>query len=287
MAIFNKVYIEISNICNIQCSFCPVVERDKQIMSVEDFKKVIAQAAPLAKEICLHLMGEPLAHPQIKEIFNICDENDVKIQLTTNGILIKRYQELLLNSKCIRQVNFSLQSYKDNFPNKDLRQYLIPILGFTLMLHEKRPETYVNLRLWNVDAESMDNEEIFQEVEKFYDIEIKRLVDVGNIKSKRIWNRVYLHFDSRFEWPDMEIPYQGDTGRCHGILNHIGIHADGVVVPCCLDKEAQINLGNCLEQDLNEILSSKRAQAMKIGFESNKRVEELCKHCSYITRFAK
>lgn len=287
MAIFNKVYIEISNICNIQCSFCPVVERDKKIMSVEDFKKVITQAAPLAKEICLHLMGEPLAHPQIKEILKICDENSVKIQLTTNGILIKRYQELLLNSKCIRQVNFSLQSYKDNFPNKDLRQYLIPILGFSLMLQEKRPEVYVNLRLWNVDAESMDNEEIFQEVEKFYDIEIKRSVDVGNIKSKRIWNRVYLHFDSRFEWPDMEIPYQGDKGRCHGILNHIGIHANGVVVPCCLDKEAQINLGNCLEQDLKEILSSKRAQAMKVGFESNKRVEELCKHCSYITRFTK
>lgn len=287
MAIFNKVYIEISNICNIQCSFCPVVERDKKIMSVDDFKKVIKQAAPLAKEICLHLMGEPLAHPQIEEILQICDESDVKIQLTTNGILIKRYQELLLRSKCIRQINFSLQSYKDNFPNKDLRKYLVPILGFTLMLQEKSPEVYVNLRLWNVDAESMDNEEIFQEVEKFYDIEIKRSVDVGNIKSKRIWNRVYLHFDSRFEWPDMELPYQGDTGRCHGILNHIGIHANGVVVPCCLDKEAQINLGNCLEQDLNEILSSDRATAMKIGFESNKRVEDLCKHCSYITRFAK
>lgn len=287
MALFKKIYIEISNICNIQCSFCPVVERDKEMMSIDQFRRILIQAKPLAQEICLHLMGEPLAHPKIEDILKICDENEVKIQLTTNGLLIKRYQDLIINSRCIRQINFSLQSYKDNFPNKDLRPYLIPILGFTLLLNERRPEAYVNLRLWNVDAESQDNEEIFKEVEKFYEIEIKRTVDVGNIKSKRIWNRVYLHFDSRFEWPDLKIPNQGEQGRCHGILNHIGIHTNGVVVPCCLDKEAQINLGNCLDQNLVDILASPRAMAMKKGFQENKRVEELCKHCSYITRFTK
>lgn len=287
MGLLNKIYIEISNICNIQCSFCPVVERDKEIMNVDDFEKILIQAKPKAKEICLHLMGEPLAHPKIKEILQICDDNDVQIQLTTNGILINRYQDLIINSKCIRQINFSLQSYKDNFPNKDLRQYLIPILGFTLRLFEARPQTYVNLRLWNVDSNTSDNEEIFSEVEKFYEIEINRSVDVGNIKSKRIWNRVYLHFDSRFDWPDMKLPHQGDTGRCHGVLNHIGIQADGVVVPCCLDKEAQINLGNCLEEDLDSILNSSRVNAMRSGFQNNKRVEELCKHCTYISRFTK
>lgn len=287
MAVFKKIYIEISNICNIQCSFCPVVERDKHMMSVEQFKSVLAQAKTHAQEICLHLMGEPLAHPKITEILKICDEEGVQIQLTTNGLLLKRYQDVLINSKCLRQINFSIQSYQDNFPHKDLRQYLIPILGFTLLLHEKKPETYVNLRLWNVDAQEVDNEEIFQEIEKFYDIQINRTVDVGNIKSKRIWNRVYLHFDSRFEWPELSLPYQGEQGRCHGMSNQLGIHANGVVVPCCLDKEAQIDLGNVFEKELSDIINSDRAVAIAEGFKNNKRVEELCKHCTYISRFSK
>lgn len=287
MALFSKVYIEISNICNIQCSFCPVVEREKQMMSLEQFKHVLLQAKPYAKEICLHLMGEPLAHPKIKEILTICDEENVQVQITTNGLLIKRYQDILVRSRCLRQINFSLQSYKDNFPHKDLRQYLIPILGFTLLLQQKRPEVYVNLRLWNVDASDNENEEVFQELEKFYEIEIKRSVDVGHIKSKRIWNRVYLHFDSRFEWPDMSLPNQGEQGRCHGLINQLGIHTNGTVVPCCLDKEAQIDLGNVFEKSLEDILNSSRAIAIKEGFQNNRRVEKLCQHCSYITRFTK
>lgn len=287
MSRFKKVYIEISNICNVQCSFCPVIERDKEIMSVEQFKKTLLQAKPLADEICLHLMGEPLAHPQIKEIFEICDNENVQVQLTTNGLLLKRYQDMLINSKCLRQINFSLQSYQDNFPHKDLRQYLIPILGFTLLLHDKKPESYVNLRLWNIHDQRLDNEEVFQEIEKFYEIKINRAVDVGNIKSKKIWNRVYLHFDSRFEWPELSLPYQGEQGRCHGLISHIGIHANGVVVPCCLDKEAQINLGNVFEDSLENIIAGVRATAIVDGFKNNKRVEELCKHCSYISRFSK
>lgn len=284
---FKRVYIEISNICNIQCSFCPVVERDNQIMSVEQFEKVISQVDGKTEEVCLHLMGEPLAHPKIAQILNICEDKNILVQLTTNGILIKRHAELLLNTKALRQINFSLQSYQDNFPDRDLRQYLIPILGFTRQLHEQKPEVYVNLRLWNIFDSTHDNEPIFTEIEKFYEVEVKRSVDVGNIKSKRIWNRVYLHFDSRFEWPSFDNEYQGEEGRCHGLINQLGIHADGTVVPCCLDKEAQIDLGNCLKENLEDILNSEKATKIREGFLNNIRVDKLCQHCSYASRFIK
>lgn len=284
---FKRVYIEISNICNIQCSFCPVVERDNKIMSVEEFENALNQVSPFTEEICLHLMGEPLAHPKIKEILKLCDDAGIKVMITTNGLLLKRYQELLIASKCIRQINFSIQSYKDNFPDKDLRQYLIPILGFTLMVNEKREDMYINLRLWNYDVDQGENEEIYLEVEKFYSIEIKRQADVGNIKSKKIWNKVYLHFDSRFEWPDMDLPNLGDTGRCHGMVNHIGIQANGDVVPCCLDKESVINLGNIFKTNLKDILNTERSIRMREGFKNGRLTEELCQRCSFIRRFNK
>ncbi len=282
-----RIYVEISNICNIQCSFCPVVERDNKIMSVEEFKNVLGQISPYTDEICLHLMGEPLAHPKIKEILNICDDSGIQVMITTNGILIKRYQDLLLSSKCIRQVNFSLQSYKDNFPDKDLHGYLTPILGFSLLAEKQKPDLYINYRLWNYDVDTGENEEIFQACEKFYEVEIKRVADVGGIKSKKIKGRVYLHFDSRFEWPAMDQPILGDKGRCHGMISHMGIQANGDVVPCCLDKESVINLGNVFKTDFKSIIESSRAVKMREGFQNNTLTEELCKRCSFITRFKK
>lgn len=283
---FKKINIEISNICNVQCSFCPVVERDKYVMSSDQFKAVAHQIKPLTERITLHLMGEPLAHPKLKEILQICDELELKVEITTNALLLKRYQDLLLETQSIVQINFSLQAYQDNFPHKDFRKFFIPILVFTETAHLKRPDLYINFRLWNVDIGDDVNEEIFKEIEIFYGVKINRTVDVGHIKSKRIWNRVYLHFDSRFEWPSLNAPFQGDNGKCHGLKGHIGIHADGTVVPCCLDMEATIKLGNCFEDSVPEILNSPRAKAMRDGFSKGILVEDLCKHCSYIKRFS-
>lgn len=282
---FKRVYIEISNICNIQCSFCPVVERDNRMMSIEEFKNALSQVKPFTDEICLHLMGEPLAHPKIKEILKICDESQIKVMITTNGILLKRYQDTLLNSSCIRQINFSLQSYKDNFPEKDLHSYFSPILDFSIGVNESRPDMYINFRLWNYDVDKGENEEIFLACEKFYQTKIKREVDVGNFKSKKIWNRIYLHFDSRFEWPDMNLPNLGTHGKCHGMIDHMAIQANGDVVPCCLDKESVINLGNIFKSSFKDILNSKRATLMREGFQESKLVEELCQKCSFVRRF--
>lgn len=282
-----RIYIEISNICNVQCSFCPVLAREKMVMGLDQFEKIIQQAAPLAEEICLHLLGEPLAHPQFLDILSLCQKYGAKIQLTTNGLLLKRYQNELANSPSIRQINFSLQAFRDNFPAKDLTEYLRPILEFTKMASALNPDLYVNYRLWNQSAAFCDNEEIYQLLESYFDIVINRRVDVGAIKSKRIWQKLYLHFDSRFEWPSMELPHQGTLGRCHGVLKHIGIHADGTVVPCCLDDKALIPLGNCRSTSLVDILKGERAQAMADGFLRGVLVEKLCQHCSYINRFKK
>jgi len=145
----------------------------------------------------------------------------------------------------------------------------------------------VNFRLWNQQSNDSDNEEIFQEIESHFNIVINRGIETGVIKSKRIWNRVYLHFDSRFQWPTFSLPYQGTSGRCHGTTNHIGIHADGTVVPCCLDKNGSINLGNVNETSIHDILASERFVSMRDGFLKGVLVEELCQHCSFITRFDK
>jgi radical SAM protein with 4Fe4S-binding SPASM domain len=263
------------------------VEKDKKLMDVVEFEAVLKQEAPLAEIVCLHLLGEPLAHPRFSEILDVCERYNTQIELTTNGILIKRYKERILNSPCIRQVNFSIQAFKDNFPERDLDPYLIPLFEFAKESHTQRPELYTNFRLWNQESNDSDNEDVFLKIESYFNITINRNVETGAIKSKRIWNRLYLHFDSRFEWPSFSLPHQGAHGRCHGTVNHIGIHADGTVVPCCLDKNAAINLGNVNEQSLQTILDSERFVTMRDGFLKGVLVEPFCQHCSFIKRFDK
>lgn len=256
-------------------------------MDVAEFEAVLKQVAPLAEIVCLHLLGEPLAHPKFSQILDICEQYNTQIDLTTNGILIKRYSERIVNSPVVRQVNFSIQAFKDNFPERDLDPYLLPIFDFAKSAHALRPELYVNFRLWNQQSNDSDNEAVFQKIEAYFDLTINRNVETGAIKSKKIWNRVYLHFDSRFEWPSFSLPHLGTRGRCHGAVNHIGIHADGTVVPCCLDKSGAINLGNVKEQSLQSILNSERFTKMRDGFLNGVLVEDFCQHCSFIARFGK
>ncbi len=284
---FKRVYLEISNICNVQCSFCPIVEKDKKLMDLLEFENILKEVAPLTEIVCLHLMGEPLAHPKFLEILAICKKYNTQVDLTTNGILTKKYTEAMIGATCIRQVNFSLQAFKDNFPDRDLTPYLDPIFKFVKLAHEQRPSMYTNFRLWNQESNHSNNEDIFLKIEDAFEIKINRNVEVGAIKSKNIWNRLYLHFDSRFEWPSFLLPHQGTQGRCHGAVNHIGIHADGTVVPCCLDKNAAINLGNAKTEKLTDILTGDRFTKMRNGFLNGVLVEKFCQHCTFINRFKK
>lgn len=288
---FFRTYIEISNICNLQCTFCPEVEREKKVLSTADFRKILKQVLPHTEQVCLHLMGEPLAHPEFREILNICDEENATIHLTTNGTFLSKYGfETFFKSKCLRQINFSLHSFKDNFPGQDMRPYLYDILQFSKEALKERPELYINYRLWNLPdptGTKKENQDIVDHVCEFFQVPLNERVDVGFKKSKNIVGRTYFHFDTRFEWPNFSDPERGEKGFCHALSQQIGIHADGTVVPCCLDKEAGIPLGNVLETSFEEVLRSPRLVKMRDGFRQHILTEELCRKCTYIQRFDK
>jgi radical SAM protein with 4Fe4S-binding SPASM domain len=281
-----KIYLEISNICNLQCSFCPEVVREKKLMGLAQVDQLLKAAEPLCQQVCLHLMGEPLNHPHFNEILSLAQKNNVKLNITTNGTLIHR---LLLDHphfECIEQINFSLQSYPDNHPDRDINQYLAPIFSFSLLALEKRPELYINYRLWNQGSEWSENK-VVTAIENFFDLKINSNVDVAWKKSKKLKGRLYLNYDSRFEWPALSAPNYGEIGTCHALDHHIGIHADGTVVPCCLDKEAKIKLGNAFVTPLAEILNNNLSTELRDGFKRGELLHPLCQHCQFATRFKK
>ena len=285
---FTKINIEISNICNLQCSFCPEVIRTKKLMDLDLFREIIKQVAPLTEQVCFHLMGEPLVHPQFSELVQICDEYHVKIFLVSNGVLLRPPLAENLLHPAFRQVNFSLHSFFDNYPEKDPTLYLEKIFRFTEIAFERRPDLYINYRLWNLNdprGTATNNTEMLDRIAQYFNVSFPDKIDVIKNKSLNIKNRLYLHYDTEFVWPSLDLPILGSVGSCYGLTSHIGILVDGTVVPCCLDKEGNIALGKIQDQPITEILAGEKAQNILKGFRQKKLVDPLCQRCQYIERF--
>jgi radical SAM protein with 4Fe4S-binding SPASM domain len=288
---FRRVYIEISNICNLKCSFCPEVERQSKVMNPELFRRVLGEVAPFTNEVCLHLMGEPLGHPQFKEIIRSCEDVAVPVNLTTNGMLLHGERSELLLRPIIRQLNISVQSFEANFPNQDPTNYMRRIFQFSRRAIDERPDLYVNYRLWDMRLPtevSEENSRIKLMIEQEFHTDLEsRLIDIRRKKAVRLAGRIYVDFDTRFDWPSLTMPFRSEQGTCHGLINHVGIHADGTVVPCCLDKEAVLSLGNLQTETFSQIVSSERARTMVEGFQRGQLVEDLCQKCTFVSRFDK
>ena len=260
-------------------------------MSVEQFSSLAATIAPMTNEVVLHLLGEPLSHPELGGILAAAHKNALPINIVTNGLLLTGERvDLVLNSN-VRQVSISLQSFSDNFPNQDPTNYVHRVKSFVDRALAHRPDMYINLRFWDLEGTTPDQtnhnhdmRQIISEEFKFSWDDIK--VDVRRRKNHRLTGRLYLHFDSRFLWPSRDNEVQQESGFCHGLTGHFGIHADGTLVPCCLDHKADIPLGNVFTHSVEEILNSPRATAMRKGFEKNGQLaEDLCRRCGFITRF--
>lgn len=252
------------------------------------FRKIVEQVAPISEQIALHLMGDPLVHPKLPELIAICSEYGARIFLVTNGVLLREDKAELLLHPAFRQVNFSLHSFADNFPEKDPSTYLEKIFAFTEKAFRERPDLYINYRLWNL-AEGLgagsQNLEVLRRIEERFGKIPDLNIDVKLQKSRLVKQRLYLHFDTEFTWPSLDLPVLGQQGTCYGLSSHFGVLVDGTVVPCCLDKEGAIPLGNVNEMAISDILGSHRAQAMLKGFRERRLVESLCQRCQYIERF--
>ena len=258
------------------------------MMTVQLFEKVIQQVSSLTDQVCLHLMGDPLVHPQLAQFIELCARYETRVFFVTNGVLLREDKVETLLHPIIRQVNFSLHSFNDNYPNRDPSAYLEKIFKYTERAFQERPDLFINYRLWNLaEPRGLDqkNTSILARIEDYYGLTVDKNIDVKSEKSFKIKNRLYLHYDTEFTWPALDLPIIGTQGTCLALKSHFGILADGAVVPCCLDKEASISLGNINTQDIQEILDGPRSQSLRKGFQKRILIEDLCQRCNYIERF--
>lgn len=274
---FRKVYLEISNICNLSCRFCPGTKRAKKAMTQEELAILLPKLRPYTDFIYFHLMGEPLLHKNLQEFLELAGSYGFKVILTTNGTLLKKQQEMLLASPALHKINISLHAFEANDLSVPFSQYLTDCFAFGQASAGKKLVVY---RLWNNGGENRQNEDILKTMlQHFPENWIKERLGT------RIAHHTYLEYGDKFDWPDLNAPEGSEKVFCYGLRDQLGILCDGTVVPCCLDHNGDLALGNLLTQDMDEILNSPRAKAIYEGFSNREAAEELCRKCGYARRF--
>jgi radical SAM protein with 4Fe4S-binding SPASM domain len=285
---FYRIYIELTNVCGLSCSFCPTKELPNKEMDLAFFESIIFQSKRYTKEIACHVVGDPLTLSNLDSYLDIIHKHGLKAMLTTSGYFLKKHSYKTLFHPCVKQINISLNSFNKNDTSLTFEQYITPILALCKEKLVRKVELFINLRVWNLDemmSERTFNETLFEKLSDTFSVNLNLdTVYDERPKSIRLANKILVHFDNYFEWPSLKNENYGH-GTCQGLQSHIAILASGKVVPCCLDCDGIIELGDLHENSLNDILSAKRSVKMIEGFNKDKAVEELCQKCSYKKRF--
>ncbi len=290
---FKKIYVEITNACNLDCSFCPGTLRGKRFMPAASFEMAVAKIRPFTDYIYLHVMGEPLLHPEFPEILAIAGVSGIKVNIATNGTLIGKYHDTLLKSDALRQINFSIHCSEMQRKAQIPADYIPRILNFIGECSGTR-EIYLVLRLWNNDLGAYDNAGIISLIKDRFGLESDFAAQMPHGKGILLARNVFLSMGKTFEWPDISRGKNDNPegshacGRvfCLGLRDQCAILADGTIVPCCLDKDAAIPLGNIFTDDFSQVVTSSRAREILKGFSEGRAVERLCENCGFRRRFS-
>ncbi len=287
----DRCYIEITNTCNLDCHFCPKHHRKRRQLSEEEFDLLTDRVRGKVCFLYFHLMGEPMLHPLLPQFVTMAMEKGFKTVLTSNGTLLHRAMALL--DTLPYKIQLSLHSHESN-ARGELSGYMDQVMRFSTQAAGKG--TCMVLRLWNQGGMDRENEEVMRLIEKYVPKPWKERPD-----GFRLCDNLYLEFDRKFEWPggggkaasdDSDGKQEESDGKleaspskskqeyfCKALIKQIGVLSDGSLVPCCLDHDGDVILGNLFHQSLEEILASPRAQALVEGFRHHAATEPLCQSC--------
>lgn len=283
---FKKVYIEITNVCNLSCAFCPKTRRKPGFMEEDLFLRILNEVKGFTRSLYFHVLGEPLLHPGLGRFLAACQEAGTRVNITTNGTLVRSAGDILLSSPALRQVNFSLHSFEANMNTCSVDEYINTIFEF-IQAARSRTSLSIILRLWNLGEGSANegNQYLLRRIEEFFQLPYRIEEKLTPVNGLKLEDRIFLNQAMTFQWPDQGDRELEEKGFCYGLRDQIAFLVDGTVVPCCLDSEAGIDLGNIRTQCLHDILQSERASYFYDSFSQRKVVEPLCRKCSYRLRF--
>lgn len=274
---FKKVYVEITNNCNLNCSFCSKVEKPRRNMTKEEFDHILTEIKPYTDNIYLHVKGEPLLHKDLIDFLHIAEKHNLNVNITTNGVLFPTKVEQLSNCKSLKKINFSLHS------ENNIEDYEEKIFKSVEKLSS---DVTIIYRLWTLKDGKIDEKstKTVEKIIKYYNLSPNIVEKIYNENNVKISSTIYVDKDNEFDWPD-ESTEESKEGFCMALKTQIAILVDGTVVPCCLDCNGNIPLGNIYTESFESIINSQKCIDLRKSFQDRKPIAKLCQKCTYKNRF--
>ena len=267
-----RCYLEITNVCNLDCVFCPKTDRAKHRLTMEEFSLLTDRLQGQVKFLYFHLMGEPFLHPLLPDFIKVARGKGFVPVLTTNGTLLSKAQGVIEARP--HKIQISLHSQEGN-GKENPEAYLEGVMKFAL--EAASAGIIIVLRLWNQGGYDRANDHIHEVLASYCPRPWTSRRD-----GWKLAENLFLEYDRMFEWPDAEREeFEEKEVFCYALRNQVGVLVDGSVVPCCLDHAGDIKLGNLFTQTLDEVLASPRAKALYDGFTKHEASEALCRKCGY------
>lgn len=304
-----RIYIELTNRCNLVCGFCPYpeVKDHRPDMELDLVKKIIDDIKRNIQYriIYFHNLGEPLMYKNLEEVLNYCDGNNIKYGITTNGLLLDKNKSILKNKK-IDQLNISYQATRKKLHDErktmiSVDEYRRLIVNDINALQLGGFSGTIKIKLLTTDHRSMFKDRNFEniesadelttEIDKFYfdlmgrklqDEQRKKITDLDicrhhKIKIKR---NVFIETFPFLTWGNYKQQvWQANFGRCNAIKEQLVILSNGDVIPCCYDIDSEMFIGNTREQELSEILENDKSKELQNEFSSGIIRQKRCQKC--------
>jgi len=154
-----RVHIELTNVCDFNCLFCPKAEmkRPYGFMETNLAKRLISEIGEkgIAEKVTFHVMGEPTLHPAFFEILDHACKEGVKVGLTTNGGRLGGETGQRLLDYDLHQIDISLQTPDEkSFVLRkagalSFERYLKGIFDFFGSYHKGHANTIFKFRFLN------------------------------------------------------------------------------------------------------------------------------------------
>ena len=275
-----KAYLEITNECNLACSFCHGTKRPIRYLTEEEFVRAATELRRVSDYIYFHLMGEPLLHPLLGKFLSVAHSLGFKVVITTNGTLLGEVRDILLSSPALHKISISLHSYEANCMDMHFEEYLNGCFEFCRSAAGRSVISV--MRLWNIGGEDSENSYILSRMRAFFPEPWQEV-----LRGYKLSDKIFLEWGERFDWPDETAELCSNTHSCYGLRDQVGVLSDGTVVPCCLDADGVIALGNIFDESIEDILAKPRATALKRSFEERRITEPLCLRCGFAAKRVK
>ena len=264
-----RIYLEITNACNLNCPFC-TNEKGNTFLGIDDIKNFLPQIKEYTDNIYLHVLGEPLLHPNINEIFKEAEKNSLNINLVTNGTLLTQN---ILKEKSIRKLSISIHSTNNILINNEYYTNILNIIN-------NNEDKYIELRFYDEENLSKDNKDFQNKLKTIYPFN-----ETDRKNSYKLKENVYVLFNELFKWPNINDEIINDKGYCHGAIDQIAILSNSDVTICCLDPKGHNKIGNLKDNTLKDILESPYYLNIKNSLKKRIITQELCKRCTYRSKF--